>query len=76
MKITKFEHACLVIEDNGKQIVIDPGVFSKSLATDEKYDAAVVTHVHGDHLDIETLQKLKSSNPDMRIFSVQQEQMQ
>ena len=72
MKITKYEHACLVVEDNGKQIVIDPGVFSKSLATDVKYDAAVITHVHSDHMDIETLQKLKSSNPEMRIFSVQQ----
>jgi L-ascorbate metabolism protein UlaG (beta-lactamase superfamily) len=30
MTITKYEHACLSIEEEGKKLVIDPGQFSPS----------------------------------------------
>ena len=32
MKLTKHEHACVVLEKDGTSIVIDPGAFSQGAA--------------------------------------------
>ncbi len=70
MKITKFEHACLLIEDLGQYLVIDPGMFAESLPTTLKnVSAIVITHQHGDHLDQEKLLALINHNPDATIFA-------
>jgi hypothetical protein len=71
MKITKYDHACLVVEENNKKLVIDPGVFSPSFQASPDTVAVVITHVHSDHLDPQKLQQIKAASPDVRIFSVQ-----
>lgn len=59
MKITKFGHACLLVEENGKRLLFDPGVFSfNEEFTPEKVgpvDVIIITHSHQDHLVPETL---------------------
>lgn len=72
MKITKYEHACLVLEEQGKKLVIDPGDFSSSLPDLDNVVAIVVTHVHFDHLNQERVDKLLTANPKAQIFSVNQ----
>ncbi len=57
MKLTKFKHACLVIEKDGATLVIDPGAFSHDFIIPKRVDAIIITHEHPDHLD----QKLVSS---------------
>jgi len=69
MKLTKYEHACVVIEEQGTSLVIDPGAFSTSLPDLTGIKAIVVTHQHADHLDIERLQQLRVANPDAPVFS-------
>jgi len=53
MKITKYGHACVLIEDGGKRLLIDPGVFSFDDKTTPEsvgaVDAIIVTHMHQDH---------------------------
>lgn len=68
MKLTKYEHACAVIEEQGKRLVIDPGAFT---ALPELTDvvAVVITHVHFDHANAELLQQILASNPQVVIFS-------
>ncbi|WP_431895753.1 MBL fold metallo-hydrolase [Nonomuraea sp. bgisy101] len=51
MKITKYTHACVRLEQDGRVLVIDPGVWSEPLALDGA-DAVLVTHEHGDHIDV------------------------
>src|SRR4051812_48973567 len=51
MTITKYEHACMLLEEQGKQLLIDPGTFTKSLESLPNLTAIVITHAHFDHLD-------------------------
>lgn len=72
MKITKYEHSCVVIEDQEKQMVIDPGKFSTSFIPSDKIVAVVITHVHSDHFDPEIVKKIKELNPGARLYSTEQ----
>lgn len=64
MKITKYEHAALVIEEAGKLLVVDPGIVSK-LPKLDNVQVAFITHVHGDHLVVENIEKILENNPDL-----------
>jgi len=48
MRITKFGHACVRVEHEGRTIVLDPGVFTDVEAV-EGADVVLVTHEHADH---------------------------
>jgi L-ascorbate metabolism protein UlaG (beta-lactamase superfamily) len=50
MRITKYTHACIRLEDAGNVLVIDPGEWTESRAW-VGADAVLVTHEHGDHVD-------------------------
>jgi len=69
MQLTKYEHACVVLEDRGKTMVIDPGAYTKTLPILRNVVAVVVTHVHGDHLNAEVLGQIISANPGVQIFT-------
>jgi len=54
MKVTKFPQSCLLIQNNGHTILIDPGVhFLQSHSLDElkNVEAVLYTHQHSDHYD-------------------------
>jgi L-ascorbate metabolism protein UlaG (beta-lactamase superfamily) len=68
MKITKLEHACLVIEIDGKKLVIDPGSFTIPLADVIDVVAVVITHEHADHWTPEHLEHILKQNPEVTIF--------
>ncbi len=73
MKITKYEHACLLVEsDSGEKLVIDPGNQTVSLADLSGIGVVVVTHVHSDHMSKDLIGKIVEANPDVRIFSTSQ----
>ncbi|MEV0801477.1 MBL fold metallo-hydrolase [Kribbella sp. NPDC050281] len=57
MKLTKFTHACVRIEKDGKVLLVDPGSFSEDAAF-ERADAILVTHEHQDHIDIDRVKAL------------------
>ena len=59
MKIQKLLHSCLLIEDSGKRILIDPGHYSAELlAQIPKIDIVLITHTHGDHCHIPSIKKI------------------
>lgn len=51
MRITKYTHACVRLEREGRVLVIDPGVWSEPGALTGA-DAVLVTHEHADHIDV------------------------
>ncbi|HST65813.1 MAG TPA: MBL fold metallo-hydrolase [Mycobacteriales bacterium] len=55
MKLTKFPHACLRIEQDGGVLVVDPGVFSEPGDALRGADAVLITHEHADHVDVDAL---------------------
>jgi len=69
MKITKFGHACLYIEEGGANILLDPGVYSKGFDELRGVDAVLVTHQHADHIAPETLAKVRQNNPQVAVYA-------
>jgi L-ascorbate metabolism protein UlaG (beta-lactamase superfamily) len=72
MRITKYQHACVVLEDQGERLVIDPGIYTPTFGGLENIKAVVITHKHADHFDPQHIREIIQSNPDVRIFSVEQ----
>ncbi|MDB5164167.1 MAG: putative Zn-dependent hydrolase of the beta-lactamase fold [Candidatus Saccharibacteria bacterium] len=73
MKVTKYDHACLVIEEQQQKMVIDPGSFVQASLEDiTDVQAIVITHIHADHLDEDHLETLLKNNPGAQIFSTQE----
>ncbi|HSX17245.1 MAG TPA: MBL fold metallo-hydrolase [Patescibacteria group bacterium] len=70
MKVTKYAHACVVLEDQGKKVVIDPGEFANDFGGVDNIAAVVVTHMHGDHFSPEHLQAIVGANPDVVVYTV------
>ncbi|HUS26707.1 MAG TPA: MBL fold metallo-hydrolase [Nevskiaceae bacterium] len=69
MKITKYEHACVTLEEQGKKVIIDPGDFTPTFGELANTVAVVVTHVHPDHFAPGSLQKIIDANPQVKIFT-------
>jgi L-ascorbate metabolism protein UlaG (beta-lactamase superfamily) len=67
MRLTKFSHACVRLDGDGV-LVVDPGVFSESASLDG-VDAILITHEHGDHLDVDKLSDALGRRPEVRIFT-------
>lgn len=74
MKITKYEHACVLVEDGDKVILFDPGDLSWksglfSIDDLSQLDQIVITHAHGDHLDQEFIGVLIDKFPDVQVVA-------
>lgn len=69
MKLTKYEHSCVVLEQEGNKLVIDPGIYSTSFTDFSNIVGVVVTHKHSDHFDMAKLRAIKSLNNNVEILS-------
>jgi len=69
MKLTKYGHACVVLEEQGKKLIIDPGEFTPEFGDVSDVAAVVVTHVHGDHFSPAHLQMIVAANPEVKVFT-------
>jgi L-ascorbate metabolism protein UlaG (beta-lactamase superfamily) len=68
MRITKLEHACLVIDESGKTLIVDPGSFTTPLVGTNGVVAVVITHEHADHWTTDQLSRILERNPDVKFF--------
>lgn len=67
LKISKYIHSCVMLEEEGEKILIDPGVFSfvegqVKAETFTGISAVLITHEHDDHISIKAL-KPKTAVP-------------
>jgi len=69
MKLTKYQHACFTVEDDGKLLVVDPGTFSTDFLPPEHTVAVVITHEHADHFDHDQIAAIVDKNPDVVILA-------
>jgi L-ascorbate metabolism protein UlaG (beta-lactamase superfamily) len=68
MRLTKFEHAALLLEDSGKKLFVDPGSFTTALTDTVNAVAVVITHEHADHWTPEQLNRVLEMNPGVPIY--------
>jgi len=69
MKITKYGHCCLLIEENGVRILTDPGTYSTGFENLTNIDLILITHEHQDHLHIPALKECLKNNPKADIIT-------
>lgn len=68
MRVTKLEHAALVVEHSGDRLFIDPGKFTTPITEAAGALAVVVTHQHDDHWTPEQIGRIRDRNPEARVF--------
>ena len=65
MRITKFGHACVRLEHDGRTLVLDPGMFTDPEAVDGA-GAVLITHEHPDHYQPDLLRRA-----DAPVFTIE-----
>jgi L-ascorbate metabolism protein UlaG (beta-lactamase superfamily) len=61
-------HASLVLTFNNVAIYVDPTQGAESYDGMKKPDIILITHIHGDHLDMKTLNGLDLSNATLIVL--------
>jgi L-ascorbate metabolism protein UlaG (beta-lactamase superfamily) len=69
MKITRYGHATLLIEEDDTRILVDPGSFSVPEAFElVGLQAVFTTHEHPDHFQPERLGSMAAANPSATFY--------
>jgi L-ascorbate metabolism protein UlaG (beta-lactamase superfamily) len=68
MELTKHGHACVVLRDEERRLVIDPGAFTEPEALDGA-DAVLITHEHADHLAPDRLRAALDADPALEVWT-------
>lgn len=71
MRLTKFVHSCVLIEDDKSNVLVDPGIFSWNsgvvdVAKLPVIEAILVTHKHPDHMGEPFVRALTNRFPDVQ----------
>ncbi|MHB8295708.1 MAG: MBL fold metallo-hydrolase [Acidimicrobiales bacterium] len=67
--ITKFEHACVRIDNGQHRLLIDPGLISSNLDIFSEVNNVLITHEHWDHFDAKQLQSAIEANQSLTIYT-------
>jgi L-ascorbate metabolism protein UlaG (beta-lactamase superfamily) len=69
MQLTRYGHSCVRLDDDGRALVIDPGMFSDAPAALDGAGAVLITHEHPDHLDADTLGAALRADSRLRVWA-------
>jgi len=69
MKLTKFGHACFVVEKNKASIIVDPGNMTHDFIMPKHVTAIFVTHGHPDHIDNQLVISILREHPDALLLA-------
>jgi L-ascorbate metabolism protein UlaG (beta-lactamase superfamily) len=63
MRVAKFVHSCVLVENGADRILIDPGTFTFAagavpIETFDRLGAIVITHRHADHVDAAAVKRI------------------
>lgn len=68
MHITKYAHACLLVEKEGVKVLVDPGSWNE-LPDATGLSAILLTHEHMDHYDPLQVKTLLATNPSAQVIT-------
>jgi L-ascorbate metabolism protein UlaG (beta-lactamase superfamily) len=68
MELTKHGHACIVLSDGDRRLVVDPGAFTDPSAL-EGATAVLITHEHFDHFVPERVRSALDADPALEVWT-------
>ena len=68
MELIKHGHACVVLCEGERRLVVDPGAFTDPAAL-EGASAVLVTHEHADHFVPDTLRAAMDADPALEVWT-------
>jgi L-ascorbate metabolism protein UlaG (beta-lactamase superfamily) len=68
MELTKQGHACVVLSDGDRRVVVDPGAFTDPSALDGA-SAVLITHEHADHFEPQRLRAALDADPALEVWT-------
>src|SRR3712207_7821848 len=68
MELTKHGHACVVLSEGERRLVIDPGAFTDPAALDGA-GAVLVSHEHPDHFAPGVLRAAMEGDPGLEVWT-------
>ena len=68
MELIKHGHACVVLCDGDRRLVLDPGAFTEESALDGA-TAVLVTHEHPDHFVPDRLRAAMDADPALEVWT-------
>jgi len=68
MELTKHGHACVVVSDGDRRIVLDPGAFTDPAALTGA-TAVLITHEHADHFEPQRLRAALDADPALEVWT-------
>lgn len=74
MRVAKYIHSCLLVENGGDRILLDPGTFTFAgdavpAETFDRIAAIVITHRHADHVDAASVKKIVDRNRSAAVLA-------
>jgi L-ascorbate metabolism protein UlaG (beta-lactamase superfamily) len=69
MKLTKFGHCCLLIEEKNLRILTDPGIYSTKQDEIKNINVVLITHEHPDHMHVQSLKNVLKNNPSAKVVT-------
>jgi len=69
MRLTKFTHSCVRLDDADRSLVLDPGVFSEVETALDGAGGVLITHEHPDHIDVDRLRTAMRKDPRLRVWA-------
>ncbi|MBB3086324.1 MBL fold metallo-hydrolase [Geodermatophilus sabuli] len=68
MELTKHGHACVVLSEGDRRVVIDPGAFTDPAVLDGA-SAVLVTHEHFDHFSPDVIRSAMDADPGLELWT-------
>jgi L-ascorbate metabolism protein UlaG (beta-lactamase superfamily) len=69
MRLTKYAHSCVLVEDDGARVLIDPGNLTRGFDELTGLTGILITHQHADHVDVDRLGPLLERNPNAALYA-------
>jgi L-ascorbate metabolism protein UlaG (beta-lactamase superfamily) len=69
MRLTKYAHSCVLVEDDGVRVLIDPGNLTRGFDELTGLTGILITHQHADHVDVDRLGPLLERNAGAALYA-------
>jgi len=72
VRLTKYTHSCVRLDDSDRRLVIDPGSHSPAGELSTALDgvsAVLLTHEHADHVSADALGRVAAAEPGLEIWA-------